>query len=43
MAEAQAKQAIKNGKALKQVLTDIKENRDQLENSTGKRQEMDDY
>ena len=36
MAEAQAKQALKNGKDLKQVLKALKENRDQIEKSTGK-------
>ena len=42
MAEAQAKQALKNGKDLKQVLTALKENRDQIEQSTGKRPDIDD-
>ena len=42
MAEAQAKQALKNGKDLKQVLAALKENRDQIEQSTGKRPEIDD-
>ena len=42
MAEMQAKQALKNGKSLKQVLTTLKENRDQIEHSTGKRPEIDD-
>ena len=42
MAEAQAKQALKNGKSLKQVLTVLKENRDQIEHSTGKRPDIDD-
>ena len=35
MAEAQAKQALKNGKDLKQVLTALKENRDHIEQCTG--------
>ena len=42
MAEAQAKQALKNGKDLKQVLTALKENRDQIEKSTGRRPDIDD-
>ena len=42
MAEAQAKQALNNGKSLKQVLTTLKENRDQIEHSTGKRPDIDD-
>ena len=42
MAEVQAKQALKNGKSLKQVLTTLKENRDQIEKSTGKRPDIDD-
>ena len=42
MAEMQAKQSLKNGKSLKQVLTALKENRDQIEQSTGKRPEIDD-
>ena len=42
MAEAQAKQALNNGKSLKQVLTSLKENRDQIEHSTGKRPDIDD-
>ena len=42
MAEMQAKQSLKNGKSLKQVLTALKENRDQIEHSTGKRPEIDD-
>ena len=42
MAEMQAKQSLKNGKSLKQVLTTLKENRDQIEQSTGKRPEIDD-
>ena len=41
-AEAQAKQALKNGKDLKQVLTALKENRDQIEKSTGRRPDIDD-
>ena len=42
MAEAQAKQALKNWKDLKQVLTALKENRDQIEKSTGRRPDIDD-
>ena len=42
MAEMQAKQSFKNGKSLKQVLTALKENRDQIEQSTGKRPDIDD-
>ena len=42
LAEAQAKQALKNGKDLKQVLTALKENRDQIEKSTGRRPDIDD-
>ena len=42
MAEMQAKQSLKNGKSLKQVLTALKENRDQIEHSTGKRPDIDD-
>ena len=42
MAEAQAKQALKNGKSLNQVLTTLKENRDQIEKSTGRRPDIDD-
>ena len=42
MAEMQAKQSLKNGKSLKQVLTSLKENRDQIEHSTGKRPDIDD-
>ena len=42
MVEAQAKQALKNGKDLKQVLTALKENRDQIEKSTGRRPDIDD-
>ena len=42
MAEMQAKQALKNGKDLKQVLKSLKENRDQIEQSTGKRPDIDD-
>ena len=42
LAEMQAKQALKNGKDLKQVLLALKENRDQIEQSTGKRPEIDD-
>ena len=42
MAEMQAKQALSNGKSLKQVLTALKENRDQIEQSTGKRPDIDD-
>ena len=42
MAEMQAKQSLKNGKSLKQVLTALKENRDQIEQSTGKRPDIDD-
>ena len=42
MAEMQAKQALKNGKSLKQVLKSLKENRDQIEQSTGKRPDIDD-
>ena len=42
MAEAQAKQALKNGLSLKQVLTALKENRDEIEHSTGKRPDIDD-
>ena len=42
MAEKQAKQALKNGKDLKQVLRVLKENRDQIEQSTGKRPDIDD-
>ena len=35
IAEMQAKQSLKNGKDLKQVLKSLKENRDQIEQSTG--------
>ena len=42
MAEMQAKQSLKNGKSLKQVLTALKKNRDQIEQSIGKRPEIDD-
>ena len=42
MAEMQAKQSLKNGKDLKQVLTALKENRDQIEQSTGQRPQIDD-
>ena len=42
LAEIQAKQALKNGKSLKQVLTALKENRDEIEHSTGKRPDIDD-
>ena len=42
MAEMQVKQSLKNGKSLKQVLTTLKKNRDQIEQSTGKRPEIDD-
>jgi hypothetical protein len=42
IAEMQAKQSLKNGKDLKQVLKSLKENRDQIEQSTGKRPEIDD-
>ena len=42
IAQIQAKQSLKNGKSLKQVLTALKENRDQIEQSTGKRPGIDD-
>ena len=42
IAEMQARQSLKNGKDLKQVLKSLKENRDQIEQSTGKRPEIDD-
>ena len=42
MAEAQAKQALKKGKDLKQVLTALKENRDQIEKSIGWSPDIDD-
>ena len=42
MAEMQAKQSLKNGKSLKQVLTALKENRDKIQQNTGKRPDIDD-
>ena len=42
MAEFKEKQSLWNGKELKKLLTMFKENRDEIENRTGKRPDIDD-